>query len=106
MKELELMDYAGHKYPTRIDLDHLDNILQIEITVMTGDEIATVLYGNGTVVEFDSSCNAPRALDFFDGKYCLYLVNGINRINEFINRKNSYDMAFDVLPDIDSDEVQ
>lgn len=88
-KYLEIMDYANEKTKTNIDINKLEDILRIDIEVITGDEICTVIYKNGEKDKFDSSKN--RMANYFDCEYCLY-SNEENHIDEFLKRKNSYDI--------------
>lgn len=67
---LEIMDYSNIKTKTTIDLNKLDEIFEIRILVITGDEICEVIYENGKRETFDSSDN--RMSDFYDGDYVLY----------------------------------
>lgn len=87
---LKIMDYSGDLYETTVDLDKLDEILHINIDVISGDEIATVIYENGMREVFDSSND--RIQNFYDGSYTLYSkVININRIVEWNKRKSSHD---------------
>ena len=81
------MDYRNTEYDTGVSLDDLSGIDNIQITILSGDEIATVTYKDGDSDMFDSS--VTRIMDFFDGSYTLY-SNSINRIEEFNKRKDSY----------------
>lgn len=67
---LEIMDYSNIKTKTTINLNKLDEIFEIRILVITGDEICEVIYENGKRETFDSSDN--RMCDFYDGDYVLY----------------------------------
>ncbi len=90
---LEIMDYANNKIKTTIDLNRLDEIQSIIITIISGDEICEVQYKNGKREEFDSSND--RLQDFFDGSYVLYdVLDNTNFIEEFKKRKDSYDINF------------
>ena len=89
MTTLKIMDYNGELTDTGVSLDKLEDILRIDIDVVTGDEIATVIYKNGKRERYDSSnC---RLHDFYDCGYCLYGPNE-NRLVEFERRTSSYDM--------------
>lgn len=87
-KMLELYDYDNHITETGINL-YDPEIVRITIEVISGDEIAHVEYSNGAVSTFDSSdC---RDFDFKDGEYILLdRKNGIDRIDEFLHREDSY----------------
>ena len=92
---IELMDYQNKK--VTFDIGNIEDIASIFIEVITGDEIATVLYKNYTTKVFDSSCT--RNFDFSDYQYLLYDVNTrINLLNDeiFLNRKTSYDLELEL----------
>lgn len=97
MKPLKLYNYRYHRFPgdpdsyviTDIDLENLEDIEAICIMVITGDEVAKVLYTNGESKTFDS-CNY-RTMDFFDEYGCIYKKDKFNFIDEFLKRKDSYD---------------
>ena len=93
-KYLEIMDYKGIKHETDIDLDNLDEIDTIFISVVSGDEIATVAYKNGQSVTIDSDHLAKnqRCQHDYDGGYILYSSH-INRLEEFEERNTSYDLS-------------
>lgn len=91
MRNLVLMDYANKKVETPIDLDDLNDIEEIEIRVITGDEIAIVLWKNGQTKAYDSS--GCRFESFFDGSYQLYSCGEfIADLDAFESRKDSYEM--------------
>lgn len=90
MKELILFDYADNKTKTGVDLDDLSEILRIDIRVITGDEVARITYKNGDIKIFDGT-TAFRDMDFDDGEYCIYQAGVKNDIDEWIDRKDSYD---------------
>lgn len=87
MNKLKLMDYKGEITETPIDLDNLDEIFMIKISVISGDEIAEVIYKNGDIEYYDSS--KDRISDFHDGEYVLYGPKE-NIIEEFKKRNNTY----------------
>lgn len=91
-KELILLDYDCNECHTGIDLAHLDDILRIDIEVLSGDEIARVLYKNGDMEEFDSS--EDRIIDYADNEYCIYQAGVKNEIDDWLKRGNSYDYDF------------
>lgn len=75
--ELRIFDYAN-KVSTIKTQDK--EIKQIEVTILTGDEIITVWYEDGTCEKFDS--NFSRCQDFFDGSYVV-TKNKLHKWNEF-----------------------
>lgn len=92
MKNLILLNCFDDKVKTPIDLDRLDGILRIDIQVISGDEIATIIYKNGSKEVRDSGCF--RTIDFDDGEYCIYQADLTNDIDKWLKRKDSYDYLF------------
>ena len=93
---IELMDYQDKK--VTFDIGNIEYVVSIIIEVITGDEIATVLYKNYTTKVFDSS--RTRIDDYFDYKYTLYdVINGVDHLSDeiFLNRKTSYDLDLEVF---------
>ena len=87
---IELMDYRGTK--TTFEIGELDDIGSITISVISGDEIAEVIYKNYQTANFDSSHD--RIMDFHDECYELYnSETGVNYLDDpkWKNRKSSYD---------------
>lgn len=86
---VKLLDYAGKSI--FVDVGDIDTIESMMITVISGDEILTVSYKNGTEETFDSSDS--RIMDFYDGEYAIYDekagINGFDN-EEFMNRNTSY----------------
>lgn len=83
------MDYQGNK--TTVDID-MDKVGAINLDIVTGDEILTVVYKDYTTERFDSSYD--RRMDFNDGGYVVFNeAEGINLLedDEWLNRKSSYD---------------
>ena len=92
MSELILLDYECNEFHTGVDLENLDDILRIDIEVLSGDEIARIIYKNGDMKEFDS--NKERTMDFEDNEYCIYQEGVKNEIDDWLKRGNSYDYKF------------
>lgn len=92
MKVLELMDFTNTKHETDIDLDELDKIDSITISVISGDEIATITYKNGETVSIDADilADGKRFHDDYDGTYILYSSGSVNRLDEFEKRSDTY----------------
>lgn len=87
--EIKLLDYA--KNETIVEIGNLDDIAKMEIDVITGDEILTVVYKDYTIRKFDSS--RDRMADFYDDGYEIYDFNkSENLIDDpkFLNRTDSY----------------
>lgn len=83
---LILLDYDSRKCDTGIPLADIQSIV---ITVISGDEIATVTKKTGEVVTIDSITinDGFRNYDFYDGTY----VVDMNNLEKWTKRKDSYD---------------
>ena len=88
MKELILLDFDNNETKTGVDLNNLDDVLRIDIRVISGDEMAYITYKNGEVKTFDGTTE-PRLQDFDDGEYCIYQIGVKNRIDKWLKRKYS-----------------
>lgn len=74
-----------------VDIGELNEISEISILVLSGDEILKVLKKDGSTIEEDSDRH-NRMMDFYDGEYRIYdSYKGINRIDEWAKRKDSND---------------
>lgn len=73
------------------EIGNLDEILTIGISVVSGDEIAMVVYETGGFRNFDSAriLNKPRFTDYEDCAYVIYCKGYMNRIEEWNKRKDS-----------------
>ena len=72
---LSLLAYNNARYDTGVDITKkgLEKLESIEITVLSGDEIATVKYKDGRTETYDSSIvGGKRSDDLFDDEYILY----------------------------------
>ena len=86
---IDLLDYAGRR--VLVEVGDIETIERMIISVISGDEVLTVTYKDGTEREYDSSdC---RNMNFFDFQYEIYNAEtGVNKfdIEEFMNRTNTY----------------
>lgn len=92
---LTLLDYENNKVVTDIDLDNLEDVFMIEITVITGDEHVRVIYKDGHS-KYAAACYASA--DFCDGSYSVYNPGqgiDLTKNEKFINRKTSYDFMYE-----------
>ena len=83
-------------YDDRIDVDvgDLENILDITVLVLSGDEILKVTKNNGEYLEEDSDRHG-RMMDFHDAEYTIYNPGlGINKIDVWEKREDSSDWVF------------
>lgn len=100
MGNLFLKDYRYEDYDTGFSLDDIeDKVHSILIKVVSGDEIAEILYFSGKRIRYDAGELADncRIIPFYDGGYYLYdYYNKINHIEEFNKRKDSYDLLWEL----------
>lgn len=102
MRQLIIRDYDDAPTFTDIDLDNLEDILSLYVLVLSGDEVLTVTYKDGSSACYDSSnC---RTIGFYDGEYALYNSEvGINKItDEYLKSENSYERMNIVGAEIES----
>ena len=86
--EITLFDFESTT--KTFEIGELEDICMIEITVLSGDEIATVWYKDYTLRRFDSSDN--RFIDYHDDEYRIYdIADGTNVIDAWKEREDSYD---------------
>lgn len=86
---LMLMDYSDRLLDTGIKYSRLgEDVVEIFISVISGDEIATISFADGHEERFDSS--NERLIDLYDGSYTLYKKGMINQIDRFLDREDSY----------------
>ena len=92
---LRLVDYSGKT--ELAELGDLNDIAVITIRVITGDEIAEVIYKDYTTGEFDSSND--RTTDYYDGEYEFFRFDKPAEDQLLFNEKwkeraNSYDWLY------------
>ena len=71
-------------YDDKIDVDigELNDISEISILVLSGDEILKVWKKDGSTIEEDSDRHS-RSMSIYDGEYRIYdSEKGINKIDE------------------------
>ena len=93
---MKLKLFSYDKVPHEYEIGNLEDIISIDIDVITGDEVATIQYTNADSVILDTA--ADRFMDYFDDSYTVYNKNeGINFLNDskWANRKSSYFILFD-----------
>lgn len=87
--KVALLDYDDEKIT--FEIGNLDDIYFARIDVISGDEIMTVTYKDGTEAYFDSS--ECRTINFNDGGYPVYIPGKVNLFEnkKWLKRKSSYD---------------
>ena len=88
---VKIFDYSDKVSVIDIDITS-DEITDVFIEVVTGDEILNVLYKDGTEKRFDSLVNDERVSDFSDWKYYLKRNGILSRIwlnEDYQNRNGS-----------------
>lgn len=87
--KLQIMNCHGDGID--VDVGELENILDISILVLSGDEIIKVTKKNGEYLEEDSDKHW-RSMNFYDGEYSIFnSALGINKIDAWRKRKDSND---------------
>ena len=89
--KLTIMDYSDEK--REFDIGDKEDIALITSSVISGDEVAEILYKDFTKRTFDSSDD--RMMNYYDFEYELYnCQKEENLINDpsWQNRKTSYDV--------------
>jgi len=87
---IKLLDYSNKKIT--VDIGKKENVATIDITVMSGDEIANVTYKDYSRAIFDSSND--RIMDYFDDSYRVYDFQKTDNLIDnpkWLQRKSSYD---------------
>lgn len=86
--KIKIMDYAG-------DLEEVelpDNVSQIIVSVVSGDEILTFQTEDGGGGRIAHSSQDKCVCGFFDGRYEILNKNtGLDRIEEWKNRYDTYE---------------
>lgn len=95
-KIITIMDYNNNK--RKITIKNFEDVVKMEIEVVSGDEILNVLYKDYSTENYDSSdC---RMMDFADDFYTIYdITKNINYINSWNKRTSSYD--FDLKNEVE-----
>lgn len=86
---LKLLDCNG--VATEHEIGNLEDIAAIWITVISGNEMAAVVYKDYTVEDFHSS--DTRKMDFYDFDYEIYRFDAKNNLIDnpkFKERQSSY----------------
>ena len=85
--------YDYDNCPTEIDTGNKE-IKELEVLVLSGDEIVTIRYEDGSTKRYDSSCT--RNITYFDDEYTVTKENIAKWIrsamstNEIISYNRSY----------------
>lgn len=92
---LSLLAYNNARLVTDVDItkEGLEKLEGIKITVLSGDEIATVKYKDGRTETYDSSIvGGKRSHDEFDDEYILYRDgDDESKVLMWLFRSDSYD---------------
>ena len=62
---INIVDYKDERI--KVDIGDIENIDYIDVDVLSGDEVITVWYKDGTYKDLDSS--QCRLADYYDGDY-------------------------------------
>lgn len=66
---MDLLDYKNERHP--VVIEDFEDVLQIFLTVLSGDEQVTVYYKDDRVINFDPMF-ADRFCSFYDGECLIY----------------------------------
>lgn len=86
---VKLLDYSG--IAKNFDVGDINNIGAMRITVLTGDEVLTVIHKDYSFDKFDAG--GGRMMNYRDDEYEIYnVVTGVNLFEDeaFMERTNSY----------------
>lgn len=87
-KIIEIMDYENVK--RKIKIDDFENVVKLNIKVVTGDEILQIIRKDYSEESYDS-CDF-RLRDFLDDYYTIYdITKNINYLKKWKKRTDSYD---------------
>ncbi len=96
MANLIIRDYEGSPYETDFDIDDLANVSCAWMTVVSGDEILTVLYKDGERRKWDS-CPGVRFIGYEDGEYNIYVPEyGVDLLHDdtWLSMSKAYDRMY------------
>lgn len=82
MSEIFAIDYADMKVPTGCNAE---DVLMVSVTVVSGDELLTIVKKDGTITQVDS-CPGGRFLNYFDYQYIV----SKDELPQWMERKTSY----------------
>lgn len=73
-----IYDYDNHSYLIENVEHNREDIKAISVTLLTGDEIVTLYWNDGSCTEYDEG-DDMRLMDCYDGGYVIVTEEGINR---------------------------
>lgn len=86
MKEtLKIFNYRGELFDTEVPISEIE---ELNVTILSGDEVVTVTKTDGHVESFDAAVLAEnfRMMNFYDGSYVVEK----DKIKEWLKREDSY----------------
>ena len=90
--KLHIMNSYGDKID--VDVGNLEDIFEIRVLVLSGDEILKVTKKNGDYMEEDSDRHC-RSINFYDAEYSIFNSTlGVNKIDAWKKRKDPNDWVF------------
>ena len=93
--KITILDYKAKQ--VEVDIGNIDDVLLIDMEVVSGDEVLNVTYKDGSRKYFDS-CDTFRLMSYDDGSYPVYITGtSVNLLEneKWKNRCTSYE-GFDV----------
>ena len=89
-KRIVLVDFQSERKEFKIK--NFENVVTIEIKILSGDEVAKIIYKDGSIITFDSS--GDRFMNYYDDDYHLPLdlLNSFNKL-----KGSSYEKSYKIL---------
>lgn len=86
MEKMKILNYANMIFETDIDLDE---IKEVEVEIISGDEVISVHLKDGTIEQIDADNIGfdQRCVDFYDG---YYKIKGKKKLEEWNERIDTY----------------
>ena len=88
--DIKLSEYNGNV--TVKNIDDIDAVNEMTITVLSGDEVLDIAYNDGTIEVVDPGMT-NRFIDYVDYVYTIYDASESENLIDnpaFMNRKDSY----------------
>ena len=86
--KIKLYDYDNKV--SEFDLGR-DDVASIHVCVLSGDEVATVVFSDGSMQKYDAS--DKRFWSYYDGEYVIATKPDIDRWMAFVPPSGKYDAA-------------
>lgn len=85
---LKIMNIMGQQYEINVE----GNPVQIDVTILSGDEIIEVFYlSHVEVFDMAKIMGVKRSVDSFAGRHTIYIRNKLDMIDQFNMRREPLD---------------